>query len=103
MIADRRDPLLFVNNSGEEVPPGAALQPDGTVTDGKVGIVKPTRTGVAVYFNDRVPVPAGETGQCQSPYPWAVADIHLDDLPMAAGGRLGVVPGDWFLRRSGSG
>jgi hypothetical protein len=102
-VADRRC-VLVVNNSGETVPAGAAMEPDGTAdAEGRLGVRKPTADGAAVFFNDPVPIPAGGYGQGWSPYPWAAAGVAAADLPLAARQKLGVKSGDWNLRKSKTG
>ena len=95
---DRRA-LPFVNNSGETIPPGAALEPDGTVdSEGRIGVRKPTEdNSTRVFFNDRVEVADGEVGQAWSPYPWATAGVNAADLPLPARADVGVESGQWLL------
>ncbi len=93
-----------VNNSGETIPPGAAMEPDGT-TDalGRLGVRKPTADGSAVWFNGPVPILVGQAGQGHSPYPWVAAGVADADRPLAARQQLGVVAGNWQLRTTGLG
>lgn len=103
-----RAAVIFINQADETAPAGCVLEPDGTVTaSGQLGVTRPTAKSegsLAVLFNGLVPVPAGGVGQGWSPYPLATvaldpADVPLDDTPTV----LGVVAGDWHLRKSGSG
>lgn len=119
-FADPRTPVGFVNHSGEEIPPGAVMEPDGTRDDeGRIGVVKPRADNLtAVIFNGNVAIPPGandgygytyyadgdeKPGQGFSPFPFAVIAPHADDLPLPTGTQLGTAAGDWFLRVGGTG
>ena len=94
--------IPFVNNTEEEIPAGAVLEPDGTTdTEGRVGVRKlTTNNELAVLFNDRVPVPAGATGQARTPTPFVVVGIDDADSPIAEREQLGTRIGEWFVRKN---
>lgn len=95
---------IYQNTTGEAIPPGALLEPTGSLTaDGLLVVQKPTRNNsLSVLVNDLLETLPGQYGQYRPPSPQVTLAVHSSDTITAAD-TLGSKAGDWYARKGYAG
>lgn len=101
------DSILFVNRSGEEIPPYACMQIDGTIEeDGRtlLEVVKPNATTLVsenqLLFNESRSVATNQTGVAQHPS-IVRARKQTSQTEDTVGGGWNYTDGQWYLSPNG--
>lgn len=95
----QRGEYAVFNDSGEVIPPGAAVEPTGQIdAQGRVKVRKPTADSVlSVLLNSLAKIDVDGVGLASSPYPACTFAVHLSDTP-GDRAEVGTKAGDWYLR-----
>ena len=95
---------IYQNTTGETIPPGALLEPTGSLTaDGLLIVQKPTRnSSLGLLVNDLLETLPGQYGQYRPPSPQVTLAVHADDT-LTAADTLGSKSGDWYARKGYAG